>query len=501
MRFLALTIVLAIAISTTSEAKKVRLGQDTTLECHKVPKCEWYGPNIVLDFGKDKNKTHNDFRSEWSEEKCILFFKASETVAGEWACDKGGVQKEGHQNITLEVVPGELEVTIPENPFEDMENETDLELNYELSCVAKNTISKPKFIWSVDEQILELPEVENETSNSWTQTVTYAPLEAHAEKTLKCEAQFDDNDEDQEPKKMAEIVLGFTERHIQKMANNTKNLNNTDDVEDEEYFFQTKYDIIAILIVVSITSLCLTIYCMWWFRLGCFKNWQPPTQGPYAQTTEEVDAENPKESETETEKADSTKEEKESTEELTKVVKPTLGERMSSFFRMNKNSAEEKIVENLDKPDDALTEVVIDNKKIGENGIEDNKVDGKGDVEKKLEKSEEKTTNEDETEEKSNQDDNQTTEDTEKLVKGKFRNFFVKLFTKKDTVADKKSEEPVKMSNCETKEEFEPEDKPEIPEEDQKLKPEVVETETTKLTEPKEEEQLPKTVLASETSF
>ena len=55
---------------------------------------------------------------------------------------------------------------------------------------------------------------------------------------------------------------------------------------------------------------------------------------------------------------------------------------MSSFFRMNKNSAEEKIVENLDKPDDALTEVVIDNKKIEENGIEDNKVDGKGDEEK-----------------------------------------------------------------------------------------------------------------------
>ena len=54
---------------------------------------------------------------------------------GEWACDKGGVQKEGHQNITLEVVPGELEVTIPENPFEDMENKTDLELNYELRYI------------------------------------------------------------------------------------------------------------------------------------------------------------------------------------------------------------------------------------------------------------------------------------------------------------------------------------------------------------------------------
>ena len=93
------------------------------------------------------------------------------------------------------------------------------------------------------------------------------------------------------------------------------------------------------------------------------------------------------ESETETEKADSTKEEKESTEELTKVVKPTLGERMSSFFRMSKNSVEEKTVENLVKPDDdnAMTEVVIDNKKIEANGIEDHKVDEKGDEEKTFE--------------------------------------------------------------------------------------------------------------------
>merc|ERR1712183_304100 len=96
---------------------------------------------------------------------------------------------------------------------------------------------------------------------------------------------------------------------------------------------------------------------------------------------------------TETEKADSTKEEKESTEELTKVVKPTLGERMSSFFRMSKSSVEEKTVENLVKPDDddAMTEVVIDNKNIEANGIEDHKVDEKGDEEKTFEKSEEKT--------------------------------------------------------------------------------------------------------------
>ena len=72
---------------------------------------------------------------------------------------------------------------------------------------------------------------------------------------------------------------------------------------------------------------------------------------------------------------------------MTKVVKPTLGERMSSFFRMSKSSVEEKTVENLVKPDDdnAMTEVVIDNKKIEANGIEDHKVDEKGDEEKTFE--------------------------------------------------------------------------------------------------------------------
>ena len=54
---------------------------------------------------------------------------------------------------------------------------------------------------------------------------------------------------------------------------------------------------------------------------------------------------------------------------------------------MSKNSVEEKTVENLVKPDDdnAMTEVVIDNKKIEANGIEDNKVDEKGDEEKTFE--------------------------------------------------------------------------------------------------------------------
>ena len=41
------------------------------------------------------------------------------------------VQKK-HESFTLEVVSGEMEVAIEEDPFEDMKIETDLEEEYEL---------------------------------------------------------------------------------------------------------------------------------------------------------------------------------------------------------------------------------------------------------------------------------------------------------------------------------------------------------------------------------
>ena len=138
-----------------------------------------------------------------------------------------------------------------------------------------------------DEQYLEISEVkmfENE-SNSWTTTVTYKPLAEHSEKTLKCEAHYDNNDEVQEPKKMAQIVLGFTKEHIAKMSNNSKNSGSADENEIEE--IEVGIESIAVIIVVSIFLLCLAIVIMWSYRLCCFKNWRP-------RPTEEVDAENPK---------------------------------------------------------------------------------------------------------------------------------------------------------------------------------------------------------------
>ena len=142
------------------------------------------------------------------------------------------------------------------------------------------------------EEISEVEITENET-NVWTQTVTYAPSKGHSEKTLKCEAHYDNNNVVQEPKKMAEISLGFTEKHFENRANNTENLGSNDDDENEEAELEFHHLIFTIVLVSFVVGFCLTIYGMWWFRLGCFKNWQPrPTE--IHKYENNVDAENPK---------------------------------------------------------------------------------------------------------------------------------------------------------------------------------------------------------------
>ena len=60
MRFLALTIVLVIAIS--SEAKRFRLGKHTTLECNGVNECSWTNPaGQMLNFNREM-RIHENLR-------------------------------------------------------------------------------------------------------------------------------------------------------------------------------------------------------------------------------------------------------------------------------------------------------------------------------------------------------------------------------------------------------------------------------------------------------
>ena len=145
------------------------------------------------------------------------------------------------------------------------------------------------------------------------------------------------------------------------------------------------------------------------------------------------------------------------------VAKPTLKARVASFFRVNKGftADEEKATTEENKENDDI---------IKENG--DAKIDMKDD-EKETEKEEpiEEATTED-----------KVIIEKEKTTGKSYRSFIAKMF-KRDSVSDKKGEEPVKMENEETTE-----DKPEEqPKEEGGKK--LVENKTT--TETKEEEKEP----------
>jgi len=186
-------------------------------------------------------------------------------------------------------------------------------------------------------------------------------------------------------------------------------------------------------------------------------------------------------SDDETEKADSTKDEK---EKLTEAVKGTFGDRLASFFRINKifNMDDEKIDESEKKTDDdELQKVVIDN--AGEDKEENGDMD----------KTDSKTVLTEvslETEKAESNGHDQTEEPTvAKSKKANGGNKLIAVFTKmfkprSDAVADKSipdEENLVKTSDEEQNkveetepltDELEPEDKAEpVEEEDNKKEP------------------------------
>lgn len=458
MRIFFFWITLAFSASAGSEVENAwsKLGKSARLECkykQEVDYCLWSTPyQPVMAFNEDEQIIEDGrIKSILSKEPetCTLYInEVQEKDKGLWTCFGNDNPEEimrEHKKLNLDFVTKPLMVSL-QNPFEDMDNETAMESKQDLRCTVENSMTTPEFNWYIEDTLLEGFE-ENTTTQegtTWIQTLTYQPMKEHSNKSLKCVVKQPHTDE--KDINEATILFTFTDEDIETVVK--KPIAVLEIVNSD-------LTTIIIVIMVGVFGTCLAIYILYTQKCLCFK-----------QDLTEVDAEasfnaKPKESdETETEKADSTKEEKESTQELTEAVKKSFGDRFASFFRMNKSSMDEKTEEpNLDKPDNDIPEVVIDNKEAEE-------------------KNEEETKNNEET------DEDQTEEMT--VVPSKFRNFFVKLFKpRRDTVVDKQSEEPVKMTDCE-KDELEPEDKPEVIE----SKSVEVESENqSKLTEPKEEKE------------
>lgn len=154
---------------------------------------------------------------------------------------------------------------------------------------------------------------------------------------------------------------------------NSSDASETEDIPDT----MSSYTKTIIAVVSAVFGLCLLVVVL--YLVGCLRN--PAKSDDTDAETGTSDSLPMKESteteksDDETEKADSTKDEK---EKLTEAVKGTFGDRLASFFRINKsfNMDDEKTDNAGKKTDDGeLQKVVIDNS-------DDNKEENGDDVDK-----------------------------------------------------------------------------------------------------------------------
>jgi len=362
------------------------------------------------------------------DEECVLEIEANKEFVGTWECVSAN---NFNVDLKLAEIPIEDEQVTLEFP-ESYANQSVINV----TCSIEKGEPKPTFSWFIDDnELTETKTFDAELS----QTIELELTADRSNKTLKCLVNF-----------------GKTLPELEQ----SEVLNYNYDVDPFTTIITPVVDVVtanAYPAIVTITVLVcfavLSVGFCYKCKLLCFK----PTVGS--------DAEKGGKADSDTEKIDLTKEERgegdeESEEE---VAKPTLKARMATFFRVNKgfSADEEKATPEETKENGDITK---------ENG--DAKTDMNEDEKEAEKEDEEQTTDE-------------TTEDKVIIEKEKtnksYRSFIAKMF-KRDSVSDKKGEEPVKMEN---------EEKPDKPEEQPKEEEEekVVEDKTT--TETKEEEKEP----------
>jgi len=486
---LIILLLFAITASLASEVKVEKrwskLEKSTLMECiyeKPVDYCLWATPyQPVMAFNSVTEQEIEDGRLKSiktttnSVHKCSLYInKVDEKDEGKWTCygnDNKENTKREHKTFNLSLLANPLSVFL-DNPFEKLDNDTAMESKQELSCTAENLVSTPVFSWFLEDTPLEFDEVnihtKQKSDHTWINTFTYQPVKEDSKKSLKCVVeQSETNPKTKTESVEASIILSFTEENIEAMVDKP-----VKEIIEVLEVFDTPLAVFIVCCITFVFGICGMIFVCHNKKWCCFKvqvdnlNFEVDGETGNGHTNGLVEQTKDAD-ETETEKADSVKEEKVSTQELNGSVRnKSFGDRFASFFRMNKNNEATNEKENVATDTDGLTDVVIDNKLAEEknNAEETNK----------------------------NNESATISEPIEKEVKSNFRTFFVKLFKPRDTVADKKSEEPVKMTDCETKDELEPEDKPELFEEAKIVK---VQSEP-KLTEPKEEK-----APSTETSF
>lgn len=454
-------LVLILGLASASSTQWVKLDTPGELKCtipagDEIKACLWKTP--TMDSARWKINDNIGYNINFTEKECIVRIEnIQEKDEGTWECDIVFHNDDGTDGKYNETKTVNIARFPKDGPIIDVGQSGDNDTETVYTCTYESTPTA-NFTWYLDEEkILGEGEVLTLQNDEYTNG------------TLKCTVDFEDKGLPDTFSVTIRIENGGSEQ--------------PDDGSDESESTTTT----SIVIVAVVVGLSLLIMVLW--LCGCLKN-------PSERKPDDTDAETgtsdslpmkestgTEKSDDETEKADSTKDEK---EKLTEAVKGTFGDRLASFFRINKsfNMDDEKIDESEKKTDDdELQKVVIDN--AGEDKEENGDMD----------KTDSKTVLTEvslETEKAESNGHDQTEEPIgAKSKKANGGNKLIAVFTKmfkprSDAVADKSipdeenlvktsDEEPEQNKVEETEpltDELEPEDKAEpVEEEDNKKEP------------------------------
>jgi len=365
--FLVLLLGLATVSSTPTWAK---IDQMTALPCpmpddgEKLQVCSWRNGDEGA-FKSSFKKSHGDRLSikEINNTCIIVIGRVEEKDKGIWGCELKYQNKEG-ESVQWN---GKWDLHVAN--FSD-ENPTLEELVVDENTTETNFMCKfeskplPTFSWYIDdEKLADSTEYPTELSeDKMSQTLNYGkPREGHSNKTLKCVVDFNEYG----LKDTFEESLEFN------FPENVVLVPKKLDAEPEEkptgqMGLADKYIILitcCAVIVVLLVAIAIQRYCI---SIGYCK--------PNTKSDDDIDAETgtsdslpmkestdtEKTDDNETEKADSTKDEK---EKIPEVVNRNLGDRLASFFRINKsfNMEDEKLDDEKDTDEsEQVPEVVVD---------------------------------------------------------------------------------------------------------------------------------------------
>jgi len=367
--FLVLLFGLATVSSTITKTTWTKIDQNIALTCpvpndgEKLQVCSWRNGDEGA-FKSSFKKSHGDRLSiKENNTHCIIHIdRVEEKDEGIWGCELKYQNKEG------ESVEWNAKWDLHVANFSD-ENPTLEELVVDENTTETNFICKfeskplPTFSWYIDdEKLADSTEYPTELSeDKMSQTLNYGkPREGHSNKTLKCVVDFNKHRLIKDTFEES-LVFDFPENVV--LVPKKLDADEPEEKPTGQMGFSDNYTglIIAgcVVLVLVFVAIAIQRFCN-----PCGPNTKSDDTDAETGTSDSLpmkeSSDTEKTDDNETEKADSTKDEK---EKIPEVVNRNFGDRLASFFRINKsfNMEDEKLDDEKDTDEsEQVPEVVVD---------------------------------------------------------------------------------------------------------------------------------------------